>query len=324
MGNQQYSQALTSRHERPSNDWGLFRNTLFCGLALTWLALFCQRLYLLVGLALRSDPYSYTIAIPFVSLALVYWRRKEIFSTVEFDAVLAALFFILGALLCWLGLKYASVISPLNGLPVTILLFVDLIIGSFALCYGPRALRLAAFPLLFLLLMIPIPTFAVDRIISALQHWSADGTAILYNVFRVPVHRNGLFFELPGVRIVVAEECSGIHSTLALFITVLLLAQFSLKSNWRKLLLCILVVPIAVAKNSIRIFTLSALAVYVNKDFLYGRLHHQGGVLFFLLGLALSMGFLELLGLWERRTQRGSLHSKKNSEQAVPQTSAIC
>jgi exosortase len=322
MGNQPHSQAPFDRHEGVSNGWSLFRNSLFCALALTWLGLFCQRLYLLAGLALRSDPYSYTIIIPFVSLALVYWRRKEIFSAAEFDVALAALFFIVGAILCGFGLEYSTVLGPLNGLPVSILAFVDLIIGSFVLCYGSRALRAAAFPFLFLLLMIPIPGFAADGIISALQHWSADGTAVLYNIFRVPVHRSGLYFELPGIRILVAEECSGIRSTLALFITVVLIAQFSLRSNWRKLLLCLLVVPIAVAKNSIRIFTLSTLAVYVNKGFLFGRLHHHGGVLFFLLGLALSMGCLELLTLWERRAQRDS-HAENKSKNAVPQPSAV-
>lgn len=297
-----------------------------------WLGLSWGPLYSLAVLAVRSDPYSYTVLVPFISLALLYWNRREILSAARFDVALAALFFIVGVLFRWLSLHDAAALSPMNGpvdghmngLLLSILSLVTLLIGSFALCYGPRAMWVAAFPLLFLLLLIPIPGFAVDGIISALQHWSADGTAILYHIFRVPVLRSGLVFRLPGFSIIVAEECSGIRSTLALFITVLLVAQFSLKSNWRKLLLCLLVVPIAVAKNSIRIFALSTLAVYVDKSFLYGRLHRDGGSLFFLLGLAMAMGFLEFLQLWERRGERGLLPSENPSKKAVPQTSAIC
>jgi exosortase/archaeosortase family protein len=40
-------------------------------------------------------------------------------------------------------------------------------------------------------------------------------------------------------------------------------------------------------KNGIRIATLTLLANYVNPDFLYGNLHHRGGVVFFVIGLIL-------------------------------------
>jgi exosortase/archaeosortase family protein len=94
----------------------------------------------------------------------------------------------------------------------------------------------------------------------------------------------------------VAEECSGIRSTLALFITTALAGALFLKSNWRRLLLLIVVVPIAIVKNGLRIATLSTLAIYVNPAFLTGNLHHHGGVLFFLIALvpmALLLIFLE-------------------------------
>jgi exosortase len=113
---------------------------------------------------------------------------------------------------------------------------------------------------------------------------------------RVPYLRRGLVFDLPGVSIQVAEECSGIRSTLALFITTALAGALFLKSNWRRLLLLIVVVPIAIVKNGLRIATLSTLAIYVNPAFLTGNLHHHGGVLFFLLALvpmALLLIFLE-------------------------------
>ncbi len=104
--------------------------------------------------------------------------------------------------------------------------------------------------------------------------------------FGVPFFRDGLVFQLPGFTIEVAPECSGIRSSIGLLISTVLLSQFLLRSNWRKLALCMLVLPLAMFKNGLRIATLSILSVYVSRDFLYGWLHHSGGVVFFLIGIA--------------------------------------
>jgi exosortase/archaeosortase family protein len=42
-----------------------------------------------------------------------------------------------------------------------------------------------------------------------------------------------------------------------------------------------------IVKNGIRIATLTLLSIHVDPGFLSGRLHHQGGFVFFFLGLAL-------------------------------------
>jgi exosortase len=112
----------------------------------------------------------------------------------------------------------------------------------------------------------------------------------------VPYLRQGFDFTLPGVRIRVAEECSGIRSTLALLITTLLACHLFLRSSWKRLILCLVVVPIAMLKNGLRIFTLSTLAVYVNPGFLHGNLHKYGGIPFFavaLIPIAMLLIFLE-------------------------------
>jgi exosortase/archaeosortase family protein len=74
-----------------------------------------------------------------------------------------------------------------------------------------------------------------------------------------------------------------------------------LRTAWGKLIFCLLTFPIAVVKNGVRIVTLSTLAVYVNPGFLYGNLHHRGGMAFFILGLLLMAGALKLIKLSESR-----------------------
>jgi exosortase len=167
--------------------------------------------------------------------------------------------------------------------------------GAFALFFGARAFRIACFPLFFLLFMVPIPEPALSKIIYFLQAGSSEMVEVFFRLAGLPYLRQGFVFQLPGVAIRVAEECSGIRSSLALLITTVLASHFFLRANWKRLLLCAVVVPIVIFKNGLRIATLSILAIYVNPGFLYGRLHHQGGFVFFIIALLPMALVLRLL-----------------------------
>lgn len=309
LGNEDKNEAIRRSVGRPAKAEDLIRIAIFSILGLLWLVVFWHPLYSLAELAFRSDPYSHTVLVPFVSAFFVYWTRSRIFSKMTFAILPGLALFSAGAIVLWLSRTHLVAFGTPNGLSLSILALVIFLLGSFVLCYGVTAGRAGAFPLLFLFLMVPIPSFALEKIISVLQHWTASCTATIFGVLGVPFYRDGLVFTLPGVSILVAQECSGIRSSTALFITVLLAAQLYLKSNWRKLTLCVLIVPVAVAKNAIRIATLSILAAYVDRSFLFGRLHHDGGIVFFLLGLAVLIGALRLLELWERRSGRSPVQS---------------
>lgn len=101
--------------------------------------------------------------------------------------------------------------------------------------------------------------------------------------------REGFVFRLPKMSIEVAQECSGIRSSLALLILALLVAHFSFRPFWKKLTFVAAGLCMMLVKNGIRIATLTLLANYVNPSFLTGRLHHQGGIVFFLIGLSLLL-----------------------------------
>jgi exosortase/archaeosortase family protein len=113
--------------------------------------------------------------------------------------------------------------------------------------------------------------------------------------------RVGVNFELPVVGIEVARECSSVHSACALFITGLLVGHLFLKSLRAKICLTLLTLPIAMFTNAVRIVTLWFLATKVDIGFLYGNLHHNGGILFSLVALSILMGCLYLLRKLEGR-----------------------
>jgi exosortase len=170
-------------------------------------------------------------------------------------------------------------------------------IAAFVLCYGISAFRTAAFPLLFLLLMIPMPARMAESAVSFLQKGSATTCYALFHLVGVPVIRHGFQFSLPGIDIEVAEQCSGIHSALALFIAGLLMQHFLLQGTLKKTVFFLCIFPVAVFKNAVRIVTIAWLGIHVNPGFFHGQLHRQAGLPFAVFAVAL-LGLL----LWVLRT----------------------
>lgn len=268
---------------------------LFSGWVVLSLLLFLSPVLALVRLSLSQDDSSYLIIIPLITATLLYLERDRIPPRPASDKKLSAIFLFLAAVVP-LVLHYSTGARS-TGLRLSgwILALLLLWTAGFAFLFGKAALRAAYFPFLFLLLMVPIPTFLLDRIILLLQEGSAWITGVLFDIAGVPVLREGLVFHLAKVSIEVAKECSGIRSSMALFIVALLVAHFRLRDFWNKVLFVVFGLFLMILKNGVRIATLTLLAVYVNPDFLFGRLHHQGGVVFFVLALLLLLPLLFFL-----------------------------
>jgi len=176
-------------------------------------------------------------------------------------------------------------------------------IASVLLCFGVKAFQSLLFPLCFLALLVPIPNFALSRIIEFLQQESALAARILFQLARVPVTQDGVVLSIPKLDIEVAQECSSIRSSALLVVTTLVLAHLFLRSWWRKLILVAAAIPLSVAKNGLRIFTIAELGTRVDPGFLHGRLHRQGGIIFFGLSVA---GIIVLLWIFRRNDFRTS------------------
>src|SRR5262249_55035585 len=115
---------------------------------------------------------------------------------------------------------------------------------------------------------------------------------------------DGFFFTLPGLAIEVAEECSGIRSSLALLITGILAGNMLLRAPWTRTALLVAIVPIAIVKNAVRIVVLSLLSIYVDMGFIPGRLHQFGGIPLFFGTLLVVGGVVWLLQRLEARGNR--------------------
>jgi exosortase len=263
-------------------------------------AIFHHALGVLLQYSQQEDSASHVPLIPVIALFLIYTERRKIFAVTRTQvgagiaAIVAALF------LYW---EVSRVNSPIPGnlsLSLQILSIVILWAGGFLLCYGLASARAAAFSLLFMLLIVPLPDVILDRIIYWLQSGSTELTYLIFQLVGTPVVRNGFLLSVPGVTIEVAKECSSIRSSIALVITCLLAAHLYLRTTWRMAVFVIVALGVSILKNGIRIATLTLLSIYVDPGFLTGQLHRQGGFAFFLLALAILFPFLLLLQKSER------------------------
>ncbi len=235
-----------------------------------------------VQLAFTNDTFTHIPLIPLISGFLIYSERRSIFSRLG-PSWMTGLSFLAPGLAVVLAADFkVGGLSPTNQISAFVFGVILIWIGAFGMFFGSDALREARFSLLFLFFMVPIPEPLLSKVILFLQEQSASATEALFSLFGVPFLRQDLVFSLPGMAIRIAEECSGIRSTLALLIMTVLASHMFLKTTWKQVLVCLLVIPLSIAKNGLRISVLSALAVYVDQRFLTGPIHHQfGGMLFF-------------------------------------------
>jgi len=163
--------------------------------------------------------------------------------------------------------------------------FVCFVIAGTFLFLGSKWALSAMFPLFFLAFMIPLPEAAVDFLENASKEASAEVANWLFLISGTPVLRAGPVFQLPGITIEVAKECSGIRSSLVLVITSLLAANMFLHTTWRRALLVCAVIPLGLLRNGLRILVISLLCVHIGPHMIHSVIHRRGGPVFFVASL---------------------------------------
>ena len=269
-------------------------------------ALYFVPLKALAGLSLNSSLYSHFLLIPIVSIYFFVMERKAIFAKTCYSFGSGIPSVAAGLLFYWLGKSNLVELNQNDYLAVMMFSLFLCLLGGFIGFYGGRAFRKALFPLLFLIFVVPIPTVVLDGLINILLIGSAETSYALFKVVGVPVYRDGFVFELPGLAVEVARQCSGIRSTIGMFITSVIAGYMLLKTGWGRIALILAIFPITIFKNSIRICTISLLAAYLDKSWVTDSwLHSGGGVVFFTLGLIILGAVVVVIQRVERQKDKG-------------------
>jgi exosortase len=253
----------------------------------------------LFALADSNDAYTHVLLIVPIVAGLIYfeWPTTRLKGARGWRAgsILLTTSVLLAALMKWKASSLGSDVQLSLGSLAIVLWWI----GAFVGCFGTRVSRSLIFSLCFLFWLVPLPTAALDAIVAFLQRGSADAAQLLFNGVGVPVVQDGIRLSIPGLTVEVAQECSSIRSSMILLVTTMVLAQLFLHSPWRKAFVDAVVIPLSLAKNGLRIFTIAMLGTRVDPGFLNGKLHHNGGVIF----LAIALGIIFLL-LWVLRDEK--------------------
>ncbi len=263
------------------------------------------------ALALGNDEYTQILLILPISATLIYLERRSVRTAVSMNVRIGAAFLVIAALVACSTLGWPARISADEQLSVRMLALVLSWIGAFVLCFGSQASRFVLFPLVFLLGAVPLPNLILNSAIALLQIGSAWAAHVLFAMCSVPVVQDGVTLSIPGLTLQVAQECSSIRSSLMLLVTTMVLAQLLLRSPWHRAFVIALAVPLSIAKNGLRIFTIAMLGTRVDPAYLTGRLHRQGGIIFFGIALGVIIAVICILRRGENLAPEPSLNPEK-------------
>jgi exosortase len=277
---------------------------IFGALWIVSLLIWWQAIAATVALALRQDAYTHIILILPISITLIRleWKRLKVKPSPGIRSGIALL--ALAVLIGVAGLRWGrlDIFTGDVRLALEMLAVVTWWLGSFVGCFGGSIFRACMFPLLFLLWLVPLPEFAVDHIVSFLQQGTASCARMMLVTAGVPVAQTGTTLMVPGLTLEIAQECSSIRSSLVLVVTSMVMSYLLLRSFWGRTVVILASLPLALAKNGLRVFTLAVLGAYVDPGVLNSQLHHQGGVLFLAIALAVMFLLIRSVSWIERRT----------------------
>ncbi|MBI2877030.1 MAG: VPLPA-CTERM-specific exosortase XrtD [Candidatus Tectomicrobia bacterium] len=234
------------------------------------------------------DPnYSHGFLIPLVSAYLLWERREQFARLVPAPASWGLLVLCLGLGLLILGQAGAELFLMRSSLLV--------VMAGMILFLGGRAyLQASAFPLAYLVFMIPLPFLVFNAVAFPLQLFASRFAAAVMQSVGLSVLREGNVIQLPAMTMEVAEACSGLRSLISLLALGMAFAYFTQTGWWRRALLVTLTIPIAILANAFRVTGTGFLAHFLSQKAAEGFYHTFSGWLVFVVAFLalLAVGFL--------------------------------
>ncbi|MGB2985351.1 MAG: exosortase [Phycisphaerae bacterium] len=164
--------------------------------------------------------------------------------------------------------------------------------GLAMILLGWRGYKRVWYPLMFLLLMIPLPGRVHDAVMLPLQGFSACVSTGILEILGIPTQRYGHILEVGGHQVAVAEACNGLRMALAFLIVAGIVAYLVPRPRWQKLTVVLSSLPIALTCNITRIVVTACLFGAGYGWLAQGTLHEVAGLL--MMPVALCLILLEL------------------------------
>ena len=173
---------------------------------------------------------------------------------------------------------------------------LPVVAAALLLIKGPRALRAAWFPVIYLIFMVPLPNSLVDAITGPLKQWISDIVETLLYAAGYPIARTGVILQIGQYQLLVADACSGLHSMFSLTaLGTLFMYITARKSRLHNALMLASILPIAFVANIVRVIILVLVTYHLGDEAGQGFLHGTAGMVLMLVALGIFFALDSLL-----------------------------
>jgi exosortase len=227
-----------------------------------------------------DENYSHGFLIIPIAAYFVWERRSRLSALPDRGSWLGLALVALSLVMLFIGILGVELF-------ITRISMLGVVAGAILFLFGWAHLRLLAFPLLFLILMIPIPAIIFNQIAFPLQLLASRFGELALQVAGVPVLREGNVITLANTQLEVAEACSGIRSLISLLTLGIVYGYFTHPSLVVRWVLALATIPVAIVANGVRVAGTGILAHYYGPEAAQGFFHTFSGWLVFLVALAM-------------------------------------
>lgn len=260
---------------------------------LGFIILYSPIIYRLYTLSWKVIDYTHAYFILPLFLWMI-WRdknkmiEKRNLNISKFSDILSVLIMISGCLLYIMGWRHSfTSVSTFSLIPI--------LTGYFTYVMGFNVLKAIWFPLSYLLLMIPPPLGVLDAITIPLRFGVTRAVEWFLSLLKYPINREGLLLFINDHKIYMGAPCSGFRSLVTLISLGLIYVYISKLKPLYKLLLGLLIIPMALIGNFLRVSTVCIVMNHFGENIAMG-VHDYGGYAVFIILILGLIGF-ELLFL---------------------------
>ncbi len=239
----------------------------------------------------HDENYSHGFLIVPLAAYLVWERREQLRAMPMRPSMGLGLLAIVGSL----GVLVAGLLGA--ELFLTRIAMIGTIVGGILFVLGLDHLKMLAFPVAVLLLMIPIPSILFNQIVFPLQLLASRVGELALSTAGIPVLREGNIIILANTTLEVAEACSGIRSLVSLLTLAIVYGYFTDRRQSIRFLVALSAVPVAIFANGVRVAGTGIAAHYYGPAAAEGFLHTFSGWLVFGAAFAMLFGIIRVL-LW--------------------------
>jgi len=230
--------------------------------------------------------YSHGYLIPFVSLAVIWYKREDFFAAPKQICKWGLMVIVMALAMHWMGAKMQQ--TRLSLMSLILLLW-----GIPFYFFGWKVAKLLIFPCAYLIFCVPLNF--LDSLSGPLQHLATSMAHSMLGGMGIECERVGTQLMSPYFQLNVEAPCSGLRSLLAMTALTAVYAYFTQKTFVKKWLLFLFSIPIAVAGNIGRIISIALVSITAGQQFGTGLHHDWSGYVLFTVSISLMVGFAKLL-----------------------------